>query len=228
MGEQATGTVMEPTIRYEAVPTISKMMQSDALVRAVMGPRGSGKSTGMSMEIMRRGLQQKKWGGKRKTRFAVIRNTYKELKDTTLKTWLEWFPEDQFGEFNNTEMVHRVYKNDMEMEVLFRALDKPGDIKKLLSLELTGAWINEAREVPRSLINGLLDTIPRYPSKAHGGVTWYGIIMDTLGGGGRCPAPGQPIPLKRGRRLNLARHNLRHQSTGRGPLVVQDGRERTA
>lgn len=167
------------TIRYEAGPTISKFMQSNALVRGVMGPRGSGKSTGMSMELMSRAIRQKPCNGIRKTRFAIIRNTYKELKDTTLKTWLEWFPENEFGDFNRSDMIHRIKRGDVETEFLFRALDKPGDIKKLLSLELTGGWINEAREVPRSLINGLLDTIPRYPSKKDGGATWFGIIMDT-------------------------------------------------
>ena len=167
------------TIRYEAVPTIGKFMLSDSLVRGVMGPRGSGKSSGMSMEIMKRSLQQKPFNGIRKTRWAVIRNTYRELKDTTLKTWLEWFPENEFGDFNRSEMIHRIKFQDVETEILFRALDKPGDIKKLLSLELTGAWVNEAKEIPRSLINGLLDTLPRYPAKKDGGASWYGVIMDT-------------------------------------------------
>jgi hypothetical protein len=49
----------------------------------------------------------------------------------------------------------------------------------LLSLELTGAWVNEAREVQWSIIEALDGRINRYPGKKDGGCTWAGIIMDT-------------------------------------------------
>ena len=67
------------------------------------------------------------------------------------------------------------------MEVLFRALDRPGDVRKTLSLELTGAWVNEAREVPFSIIEALGDAVGRYPpiENGKGGPTWQGILMDT-------------------------------------------------
>jgi hypothetical protein len=67
----------------------------------------------------------------------------------------------------------------LDMEVMFRALDRPDDIKKVLSMELTGAWINEAREVPKGLIDGLGDAVGRYPAQRDGGPTWRGIIADT-------------------------------------------------
>ncbi len=44
---------------------------------------------------------------------------------------------------------HRIKLGDMDLEVLLVALDRPRDIAKLLSMELTGAWVNEAREVPK-------------------------------------------------------------------------------
>ena len=40
--------------------------------------------------------------------------------------------------------------------------------KKLLSLELTGAWINEAREVPKAILEGLTGRVGRYPKKEGG------------------------------------------------------------
>ncbi len=167
------------TIKYKASPILSCFHRSNALVRGVMGPRGSGKSTGMSAELYRRANEQLPFRGKRRSRFAIIRNTYRELQDTTVKTWLKWFPEDIFGAFNYGDMYHKIRVGDLEAEYLFRALDTPKDIKKVLSLELTGAWINEAREVPLSVIQGLLDAIGRYPSKDDGGCTWHGLIMDT-------------------------------------------------
>jgi len=167
---------------YNAHPTISHFHASRAFHRCIRGPRGSGKSTGCSMELMVKGQgQEPDLDMRRHTRFAVIRNTYRELEDTTLKTWLRWFPEDHFGVFNYNKMRHMIRWRDLEMEVLFRALDRPGDVRKTLSLELTGAWVNEAREVPFSIIEALGDAVGRYPPVVNGkgGPTWQGILMDT-------------------------------------------------
>jgi hypothetical protein len=107
--------------------------------------------------------------GKRRSRWSVIRNTYRELKDTTIQTWLDWFPEEQCGNFNHGEMTHEVRlrladDTEIELDVMFRALDRPVDVKKLLSLELTAAWVNEAREIPKAIIDMLQTRIGRFPS----------------------------------------------------------------
>jgi hypothetical protein len=166
--------------RYRALPTLAAFHASPAFYRGVMGPVGSGKSTAMCMELMRRALAQRAGpDGVRRTRFAVVRNTYRELEDTTLKTWLDWFGEDLFGPFHRSSMTHRLRHADAEAEILFRSLDRPGDLKKLLSLELTGAWVNEAREIPKALVDALGDRVERYPAARDGGCTWAGVIMDT-------------------------------------------------
>jgi hypothetical protein len=136
------------------------------------------------MEIMRRAYEQRpNEQGLRKTRWAIVRGTYRELADTTIKTWEDWFKPEYFGSVKS-DMNHDISLplpdgTRLEMEVLFRALDRPQDIKKLLSLELTGAWVNEAREIPKGIIDGLGDRVGRYPSVRDGGWTWRGIIMDT-------------------------------------------------
>jgi hypothetical protein len=123
--------------------------------------------------------------GIRRTKWAVVRNTYRELEDTTLATWLMWYPEAVFGRFNYGTMTHHVRVNDIECDVLFRALDRPDDIKKLLSLELTGAWGNEARELPRAIIDVLGDRVEQYPPRrtlddgTEYGCTWGGVFLDT-------------------------------------------------
>ncbi len=165
-------------IRYRASPALWTFHQDDSFVRGVMGPVGSGKSTACCWELFRR-LQEQEPGpdGIRRSRWAVVRNTYRELSDTTVKTWLDWF--DDVGDFINQDMAHRIKFADVEAELLFRALDRPADVKKLLSLELTGAWVNEAREVPRAVVDMLQGRVGRYPSKREGGPTWLGVIMDT-------------------------------------------------
>ncbi len=171
---------MTREVIYQASPTLSHFHRSDAFMRGVRGPVGSGKSTAMCWEIMRRAQEQKAGpDGKRHSRWAVVRNTYRELKDTTVKTWLDWFSEDDFGAFHYGDMRHHLQHEDLDIEVLFRALDRPNDAKKVLSLELTGAWINEAREVPKGIIDALGDRTGRYPSQRNGGCTWRGVMMDT-------------------------------------------------
>lgn len=160
---------------------LRKFFSSDKFVRAIRGPVGSGKSVGCCVEIFRRAVEQKKSpDGIRKSRWAVIRNTAPELRTTTIKTWLDWFPERTFGKFNwQPPFTHKIKRGELEMEVIFLALDKPEDVKKLLSLELTGAWANEARELPKAIIDALTMRVGRYPSERDGGATWSGVILDT-------------------------------------------------
>ena len=107
---------MNHQIDYRASPTLTRFHISDAFVRRVRGPVGSGKSTGMSWEFMRRAREQAPAeDGIRRTRWVVVRNTYRELSDTTVKTWLDWFPEDICGQFNKGSMTHQVRVDGVEL-----------------------------------------------------------------------------------------------------------------
>lgn len=167
-------------IKYIANPTAVKFHASDAFVRAVRGPVRSGKSVMMAAEIFRRLNEQKKGpDGKRHSKWAVVRNTYKQLEKTTIATWLQWWPTDIFGQFNETKYIHKIRYKDIVADIHFMALDRPNDIGDLLSLELTSAWVNEARDIPKGLIDMLLTRLGQYPSDKDGGYTWRGLIMDT-------------------------------------------------
>jgi hypothetical protein len=169
-------------IRYEPGGPVAKaFMKSEAFVRGLRGPVGSGKSVCCAFEVMRRAMAQKPGpDGIKRTRFAVIRNTFPELKTTTVKTWLDWFPEKDFGRFNWTPpFTHHIRKGNIDCEVIFFALDRETDVSKLLSLELTGAWVNEAREVLKPIVDMLTGRVGRYPSMKDGGATWAGIVMDS-------------------------------------------------
>ena len=181
--------VIEIPLSYTATPTLSQFHQSEAFYKGILGPVGSGKSSGCCWEIMYHASRQKpdKYGIRR-SRWAVIRNTAPELRDTTIPTWLYWFKEyvpgmnparKLFGQFHWTDYAHYIKIQDMEIEVLFRALDRPEDVKKVLSLEVSGVWINEAREIPNTIVMALGDRVGRYPSVADGGCSWSGVLMDT-------------------------------------------------
>mgnify|MGYP003137463951 FL=1 len=156
-------------------------MKDDSFFRALRGPVGSGKSVCCCVELFRRAIQQEKgMDGMRKSRWAVIRNTNPQLKTTTIKTWLDWFPEEDWGKFHwSVPYTHHIKRADLDLEVIFLALDRPEDVKKLLSLELTGIWINEAREIPKSIIDACSMRVGRFPSMKDGGCTWTGVIADT-------------------------------------------------
>jgi hypothetical protein len=175
-------------VSYKASKTMGQFHRSTAFVRGVKGPYGSGKSVGMCWEIFLRARKQAAGtDGKRRTRFLVVRNTLPQLETTTIKTWLDWFPEAIFGKMNRKPpYTHTVKFEDVICEVIFLALDKPEDMKKLLSFEVTGIWFNEAREIPFEILQAATGRVGRYPARKdkpddHHGEwpTWSGIIMDT-------------------------------------------------
>lgn len=172
---------MEIKYTYKFAPTIRAFSDSSAFIRGLMGPFGSGKSTGCVIEIIKRAHEQSPGNdGIRRTRWAVVRNTYPQLNDTTIKTFMDWVPETSFGRYNKAEHVYTITAfKGIVIEVLFRALDRPQHVKNLLSLELTGAWFNEAREIPWEIIKPMMGRVGRYPAQKDGGPDWYGIICDT-------------------------------------------------
>lgn len=173
---------------YIASPTMAKFHKSDAFVRSLFGPIGSGKSVACVAEMMRIScfVQQPTPGTNvRESRWVVVRNTYRELMDTTIQTFFDWVPEHT-GVFLKQDLKF-TFKQALpdgtivKAEFLFRALDKPDDIKKLLSLEVTGGWLNEAREIPKAIMDMLIGRLGRYPRKVDGlgGATRYCLLMDT-------------------------------------------------
>lgn len=173
-------------IRYRPSPTLHRMHKSKARVRGIMGPIGCGKTVGCVMECWRIAMEQAPDGhGVRRTRIAVIRNTFAQLKSTTIKTWQEWIPDEVCGIVYDSpirglmELGHPDGKTTVHCEIMFIALDKPTDIKRLLSLELTAAYINEARELPWSIILAVRSRLGRYPAKSTAPLTQAALIMDT-------------------------------------------------
>ena len=172
-------------LQYRPASTLARFHASRAFVRAVMGPVGSGKSSAMCVELLQRALAQAPGPDNvRRTRMAVVRATYPELKTTTLKTWADWVP-PQACVFRSTPPISCTLDWSLpdgtraESEVLFLALERSADARKLLSLELTGAWVNEARELDKGVVDGLTGRVGRYPSKSRGGPSWSGVILDT-------------------------------------------------
>jgi hypothetical protein len=132
------------------------------------------------VEVVRRAKEQRPdKNGIRRSRWAIVRNTMPQLRDTTMKTWFDWFPDGSCGWWKETGKTFYLEFGDVKAEVMFRALDDEADVKNLLSLELTGAYINEGREIPKAIVEALDGRINQYPKMADGGASWAGIWADT-------------------------------------------------
>lgn len=172
---------------YIPSPTGKLFHDTDSSVNLVLGPYGSGKSTMCLQHIVKSACRMPFWSsGRRRSRWAIIRNTSGELYSTTLKSWLMWFSE--LGDIQKRQKPILTYEhtfNDgkgiVELEVLFIALDREDDIRKIKSMELTGAYINELSEVPQGALSHLKGRVNhRYPSLSFCDQPyWSGIISDT-------------------------------------------------
>ena len=151
---------------------------SEAFVRILMGPIGSGKTTGCMIEVLRRAIEQKPGpDGIRRTRWAIVRTTLSQLKMTVLLDMLSWFRE--IATYKVSEQLIILQFNDVKCEIYLIPLEDEEDQKRLLSMQLTGAWMNECIEQSIDLVSAIAGRCGRFPSKADGGPTWFGILCDT-------------------------------------------------
>ena len=62
----------------------------------------------------------------------------------------------------------------------FLAFDRPDHVKKARGLQVTGVWLNETKELPKSVVDMLDLRHGRYPSKKEGvSCSWHGMLGDT-------------------------------------------------
>jgi hypothetical protein len=168
-------------IDYTPPPTVRDFIKhylpGELFYDWIIGPVGSGKTTGLFFKLVyMAGLQEPSpIDGIRRSRAVVVRNTMPQLKDTTLVSWNYWFKDGQAGKWFATENKFLLRFGDVECEVLFRPLDTPDDVARVLSLEVTFALIDEFVQIPNQIIEALAARLGRYPSKKDGGATNWGM-----------------------------------------------------
>ncbi|MBT9385481.1 hypothetical protein KM176_16525 [Pseudooceanicola sp. CBS1P-1] len=184
---------------------------SRAKMALIQGPIGSGTSSASLMRIWAMACEQEPdLDGVRRTRWIVSRDTYKNLRETTVKTWLDWFPEEYWGPLIRSEpMFHKLIDvreggprphpsgdgTRVDCEVIFLALPDPDVAESVLaSYEITGFFVNEGQFFEKAVIDELLSRCARYPSMKNGpGATWFGGMLDM-----NAPVEGHWVPYMRG------------------------------
>ncbi|MFA5695912.1 MAG: hypothetical protein WC917_00400 [Bacilli bacterium] len=185
-------------IVYRPTKTALAFHRLNDRVRVVRGHVGSGKSTMMCAEIVFRAVKMAACrDGIKRSRWAIVRNTYGDLAKTTLTTWKMWFSNlgsMRWREGKSFTIEHKFTviikegdtesKHQVEMELLPIALDNVADVTKhLKSLEVTGVFLNEMSELNRMVLDFFSGgRLPRFPSLKDmpDDVTyWCGIFADT-------------------------------------------------
>lgn len=141
-------------------PVAGAYYLNDSRVAVIEGPVGSGKTTASCLRLQRHAYQQVPGtDGIGRTRWAIVRNTKPQLKDTTIKTWLQVFPEAEYGRFYTGDDLRQVWEFKPKghpwpiyAEFIFRALDDAADVANLLSLEVSGFYFNEVREIDDEIL----------------------------------------------------------------------------
>ena len=180
----------QPTIQIQTKPqgkVLADYRYSTARVQMIRGPLGSGKTMESCQKIFAFMCHQEPNDqGVRPSRFVAIRNTFPDLANTTIKDWLELYRDLGHYTQGGVEPPHQTLEFELEdgtvvnSEIIFLALDREDSVKKLRGTQVTGFWLNEAKELPKSIIDMADLRHGRYPSKAAGGIdcTWHGMIGD--------------------------------------------------
>lgn len=168
-------------INYTPSATVSDFIQDyipgELFYDFIVGPFGSAKTTGALFKIAyMAGLQAPSpIDGVRRTRAVVVRNTAPQLRDTTISSFNYWFKDGVAGKWKATEKTFILRFGDVECEVMFRALDTPDDVSRVLSLEVTFAILDEFVQIQPAIVEALSGRCGRYPPKIEGGATNFGM-----------------------------------------------------
>lgn len=154
------------SIVFAPVPSTKAFFVSDSLVSACVGPVGSTKtSTGIMKIAFEAAMMAPGIDGIRRSRCAVVRNTRQMLLDSTIPDFFKWFQDGVAGTYIKTEGRFLLKFNDVECDIMFRGLDDANDVRRLLSLNLSFAMVDEVREINPEVFNQLTTRVGRYPDK---------------------------------------------------------------
>lgn len=163
-------------------PTLQLALEDDSYSICIVGPVGSGKTSWAAVKIV--SLMRKYCDVFPYTRWTVVRNTYRELQDTTEASYFYWFPHDKyegntfwkekfgitdkfFGEFNKGDDVFHFRDvwngKEIKAEFMFRSAENgEEDVKKFKGVEVMGYHLDEVIEIPKEIKLILDGRIGRY------------------------------------------------------------------
>jgi len=141
-------------LEYFANPSAVPVHQSLARVKAIVGPVGSGKTSVACWEFLMRAIDSPV-----PLRACVMRESYRELHDSTRQTFEEWFSDLEGYSYRESDEVAQIALTGADgvqrtHELFFRACRRERDATKLLSTEFGFIWLEEV--VPAFSAKGVM------------------------------------------------------------------------
>ncbi len=165
-------------------PVAGAFYRDRSPVSAIMGPIGSGKTGASLMRMIP--IARDQWhspiDGRRRAKFAVIRDTYTQLEGTTIPSWHTWVPRTVGTWSTDPHPNHEILFDDgggvIELRVEFIGLGEHRIEDVLRGWEGTGAYLNEMDRLARDVMTFIRGRVGRWPPRLHGGPKWYGVWGD--------------------------------------------------
>lgn len=129
---------------YAIPPTVARALEAVQEVIGIFGPVATGKTLAVCLYVYAHARKYAVTLAGQTIRWLFVRATYESLRATSLKTWLELFPAPRFGTWNEAKKQYTLrLPKGQRAEILFMGLDDAKDVGKLLSLDLSGAVVDE-------------------------------------------------------------------------------------
>lgn len=156
--------------------------------KGIRGGVASGKSVACCLDLFLKANEQEavevegrllRW-----VRYLIGRNTFPALKQTTIETWLQWFPQTEMHwspPIKGRLELPSIHNDGswVRLDLEFYALESNTIKNDLMSLELSGAWINEASQTDWEIIHLANSRIGRFQPVKGRMLRSFGTIMDT-------------------------------------------------
>jgi hypothetical protein len=163
-----------PFAQYHASgPTVARFHASDAFIRAIMGPVGSGKTGGELMDRLYIAAKQEPnpRDGVRRTKHAIVRDTYRNLEKTTIPSWHGWVPPSMghwVGGSGGVPAVHTLEFKMPDQTTVHTIMEFVGLGDNKIEVVLPGwegttAYLNEIDKLSEDVITYLRGRVGRYP-----------------------------------------------------------------
>lgn len=155
----------------EPGPVAAAFLNSAAEICGIMGPQGGGKTSAAIMKQLKYSvLMPPCRDGWRRCRSIAIRETYRQLWQTTIPDWQEWIRPDA-GEWvggkdqpaRHTLMFDIPAVGKLMFQIDFVALGEGTIEATMRGFKPTIAWLNEADTLPEGALEYVFGRLARYP-----------------------------------------------------------------
>lgn len=159
---------------FDQYPTLLALAKDPSYIKVVVGPAGSAKTSGLFAYALYLAMQQFPGTDNiRRTRIAVLRQTYQQLTKATLTTVrtilgglvtvTDGKPPTGHANFPLPDGTR------VDLELAFYALESPNVEQDVLGAEFTILLVDEVSSAnSEELIMSFISRLGRYPSKAYG------------------------------------------------------------